>query len=191
MAYNLVTETNRVLELLSLPLVDDTTINTDREAVIVTRKLDEVRLELQAETWNFNTSKKELIPDVNKHIYLSSFLSFRGKQDRYRFVDNKLYDTIEKTDEFDEPVTLEVVETVDIEECPIWFINLVTAQTAWELRATLGGNIQDTLSSLQDNWIRKKAIAVQANIDEMELNYGNYLYKENDCGRWNFYLTNI
>jgi hypothetical protein len=174
MAFNLLREVNKVLELLSLPMVDDTTINTDRDAQMVVRKLDEVRLELEANGWGWNSSETVLEPDINGEIHLDGVLSFRDRLRRdkyYRNIDNKLFDTRSKSFKFDSGVKLIIIEDLPLDQAPPYFIELVTAQTAWELRATLGGNIQDTLSSLQDNWIRKKANAIQRNIDEQGLNY--------------------
>jgi hypothetical protein len=191
MIYSDSREIEKVLSLLSLPVnsTDPDWVINSREAQIVQKKLDEVRLELLQVGWNFNTVRREYTPTVTGEIYLPNVFSFRFKQEQYKLIGDKLYDIINNTDKFDEPVTLIVIEDLQIQDCPVYFINLVTAQTAWELRSTLGGNRESLISSLQDNWIRYKAIAVQRDIDEQGLNYGNYLTRDFVSSRWDKYFT--
>jgi hypothetical protein len=125
MAFNLLREVNKVLELLSLPLVDDITINTDRDAQRVVNKIDEVRLELEANGWGWNTSNRVLEPDINGEIHLDGILSFRNplrRELQYRNIDNKLYDIKKQSFKFDSGTRLILIEDLPLDLAPPYFI---------------------------------------------------------------------
>ena len=186
MTYSLLNEVNKVLRDLNLPVVTNAQFDT-HEAKIVRDKLERVRIDLLLTKWNFNTEIRRLTPDANGEILLTGILQFRHNRgdNPYRNVNGKLYNSKEDSFKFDNPVTLECALDAPIELCPIWFINLVTAQVTLELLSVLGGNVEDKVASVNANYFKKRAIALQSDINEQRLNYvKNYRIEAIYDRRW-------
>ena len=173
MAYSLLDEVNKVLRDLSLPIVTNAQLDT-HEAKIVIDRLNRVREDLMLTKWNFNTEARTLTPTATGEILLSDILQFRHHNrldNPYRNIDGKLYNTKDNSFKFDSSVTLECAIDIPIEQSPIWFINLVTAQATLELLSVLGGNVEDKVATVNANYLKKRAIALQSDINEQRLNY--------------------
>jgi len=172
MAYSLLDEINKVLDDLALPIITNAEITTTKEGRLVSQRLERTRVEELLNKWNFNTEVRELQPTVGGEILLDGILQFRPLQPntQYRNINGKLYNVYEDSFKFSSSVILECALDIPIDQSPIWFINLVTAETAFKLLSVLGGNIEDKVGLVKENFVRNRAIALQSDINETHLN---------------------
>jgi len=177
--FTLLEATNRILESLSLPLVDATTLNTTRESQVVLRKLEEKRLQALKLGWGFNTFCNDHTPNGTGKIVIDRNIIYRlrdyYKSTRYKIGNGGvLYDCFTDSTVFESEVKLRTIEHIDWNESPLWFQDFVIAWTSWSLRVILGGNIEDVNQVLQEEYIAYKATALQADIEESNINSEMY-----------------
>jgi len=166
---------NRILELLSLPLVDGATLNTTRESQTVLRKLEEKRLQALKLGWGFNTFCNYHTPNATGKIIIDRDTIYRlrdyYKSNRYRLGNGGvLYDCFADSSTFESEIRLRTIEHIGWDESPVWFQDFVLSWTAWSLRVSLGGNIEAVNNLLQEEYINYKALALQADIEESNIN---------------------
>ena len=98
------------------------------EAQIAIQVIDEVSREVQSRGWSWNTRRKvTLTPDTNNNIAIPSNVTrvdatdssgWADRTKRYTIRDNKLYNMIDFTNSFEEPVYADMVYLWDFDDLP-------------------------------------------------------------------------
>ena len=175
MAFILLDSINQILSDLSLVEVDTAHLNR-REPTIVQKELDRVFKYWFGIGWHFNTFENDYTPNTNKNIIIPDEVirwSIEPLTHRYQLgTGKKLYDKNTKSFEYDDDTVLSIrtIESIQRDDCPSWFIDLVLADTAWKLRSKLGGMIEETTGYLQEQVVNAKALAIQADIEAGKIN---------------------
>lgn len=149
---------------------------TNPDVAIAYSTLLNVSREVQAEGWSFNTETEyTFTPDNSGHIaiasnILSMDLSYLPEYMGVEVVrrDGKLYNKIDHTYIWEDPVKCDVVWLFDYADLPIVFQDYVTARAAVQASTKMIGD-----STVYQQLQAKEAMA-RANIMEYDCNQGDY-----------------
>lgn len=122
-----------------------TTLEGDMDIDVVNarRLIEKVSRDIQRRGWDFNTATRILSPEQGtKHIpWARSSISLHAA-DGSTLVKRgqRLYDMTRGSDEFDNPVTVTLIEGVDYDDLPDAFKTYVTAKAAVDFHARYFGD---------------------------------------------------
>lgn len=150
---------NRMLRYIGeLPVPNDIAIDDlpeGHEAVYARTILQETLREEQEERWWFNSFTTTFVPNNSGYITLPyNLISLQSTVTNKKYVanGNDLYDVINETKVFIEPVELKVLLEVSFEDVPDVFKTYVVLKAAKQLHTYLNADAstqQELLSSLQ------------------------------------------
>ena len=177
--YAVSTELDAVNQILSsVGQAPVTTLDLQNpEVSIVLNTLREVNRQVQAEGWIFNTEREyELTPDeITKEIlYPSNMLQIdanvRQHKSDYDLVrrNGKVYDRLNHTFEFDDPIQVHVTWSFDFSDVPPAIQTYITARAARMCATKMIGN-GDLYQLLAEQEGQTRAVAL-----EYECNQGDY-----------------
>jgi hypothetical protein len=177
--YAVSTELDAVNQILSsVGQAPVTTLDLQNpEVSIVLNTLREVNRQVQAEGWIFNTEREyELTPDetTKEILYPSNMLQIdanvRQHKSDYDLVrrNGKVYDRLNHTFEFDDPIQVDVTWYFDFTDVPPAIQTYITARAARMCATKMIGN-GDLYQLLAEQEGQTRAVAL-----EYECNQGDY-----------------
>lgn len=138
---------NRMLRYIGeLPIPNDIAIDDlpeGHEAVYARTILAETLREEQESKWWFNSFETTFVPNSLGYITLPyNLISLQAKSSGKKYIanGNDLYDTINETKVFTEPVTLKVLLAIDFSDVPDIFKTYVVLQAAKHLHTYLNAD---------------------------------------------------
>lgn len=143
------------------------------------RLLNVVNREVQAKGWTFNIEESvTLTPDVFSKLinWLPDYLSVKAESGAtvYSQRGGYVYDRAAKTDEFTQPITVNLIRLRGFEEMPVQFRTYIVTRAARRFNIRFFG-AAEIEASLQ----LEEAEAWQA-VQEFELDYGNHNMLDGD-----------
>ena len=177
--YAVSTELDAVNQILSsVGQAPVTTLDLQNpEVSIVLNTLREINRQVQAEGWIFNTEREyELTPDssTNQILYPSNMLQIDTNQpyhkNKYDVVKrgNKLYDRLNHTYTFTDPIQADVVWYFDFTDVPAAVQAYITARAARMCATKMVGD-RELNGLLQEQELQTRAAAI-----EYDCNQGDY-----------------
>lgn len=144
------------------------------------RILNGVNLEVQSKGWTFNIEEDAtLSPDVFSKLinWLPDFLSVKSQSGTSIYVNRGgyVYDRTAKTDQFTDPITVNLIRLKGFEEMPVQFRTYIVAKAAqrFNIRFFGAAEIEASLQvEVQEAW--------QA-VQEFELDYGAFNMLDGDA----------
>lgn len=144
------------------------------------RILNGVNLEVQSKGWTFNIEEDAtLSPDVFSKLinWLPDFLSVKSQSGTSIYVNRGgyVYDRTAKTDQFTDPITVNLIRLKGFEEMPVQFRTYIVAKAAqrFSIRFFGAAEIEASLQvEVQEAW--------QA-VQEFELDYGAFNMLDGDA----------
>ena len=136
---------NRMLRYIGeLPIPSTVAIDDlpeGHEAVQASTILQETLREEQEEKWWFNSFTETLIPQTSGYITLPyNLINFDSNQGKYRSEGGDLYDVINQTKIFTDPVELDVLLNIEFDDLPDVFRTYVVLQAAKHLHTYLNAD---------------------------------------------------
>lgn len=137
------------------------------------RILNKVNTEVQSRGWAFNIEEGvQLVPDAFSKLinYLPDYLSVKstGGSTAYTNRGGFLYDRLERTDQFPDPIEVSLIVLRSFGEMPVPFRTYIIAKASRRFNIRFFG-AAEVESTLQE----EEAEAWRA-VQEFELEYGNY-----------------
>jgi len=177
--YAVSTELDAVNQILSsVGQAPVTTLDLQNpEVSIVLNTLREINRQVQAEGWIFNTEREyELTPDseTNQILYPFNMLQIDANtkyhKDKYDVVKrgNKLYDRLNHTYTFTDPIQADVVWYFDFTDVPAAVQGYITARAARMCATKMVGD-RELNALLQEQELQTRAAAI-----EYDCNQGDY-----------------
>lgn len=150
--------------------VDIGSLDELHEARIIRNELINTAGELQTRGWWFNREPWELVPDAvnGKIVVPETVLAIKGTSANYTIRGGNLYDVSGNTFLFDNKVECLIVWSLDFEELPQSFAQLVTYTTARDVQSFLRG---DTSA---DNRLKEKINHAYLTVQKEDLSHGQY-----------------
>lgn len=144
------------------------------------RILNGVNLEVQSKGWTFNIEEDATLnPDVFSKLinWLPDFLSVKSQSGASIYVNRGgyVYDRTAKTDQFTDPITVNLIRLKGFEEMPVQFRTYIVAKAAqrFNIRFFGAAEIEASLQvEVQEAW--------QA-VQEFELDYGAFNMLDGDA----------
>ncbi|WP_165678724.1 phage tail protein [Metapseudomonas otitidis] len=144
------------------------------------RILNGVNLEVQSKGWTFNIEEDAILtPDVFSKLinWLPDFLSVKSQSGATVYTNRSgyVYDRTAKTDQFNDPITVNLIRLKSFDEMPIQFRTYIVARAArrFNIRFFGAAEIEASLQlEEQDAW--------QA-VQEFELDYGAFNMLDGDA----------
>ncbi|WP_337056764.1 hypothetical protein [Pseudomonas sp. USHLN015] len=144
------------------------------------RILNGVNLEVQSKGWTFNIEEDATLnPDVFSKLinWLPDFLSVKSQSGTSIYVNRGgyVYDRTAKTDQFTDPITVNLIRLKGFEEMPVQFRTYIVAKAAqrFNIRFFGAAEIEASLQvEVQEAW--------QA-VQEFELDYGAFNMLDGDA----------
>ena len=155
------------------------TLEGDANADVVNarRLLNKVNRSVQAKGWTFNIQETTLTPDTFSKLipWLPSYLDIQvSGGNPYTNRGGYLYNRVSKTDEFDAPVTVNMITLVPFSEMPVHFREYIIVKAARMFNRSFFGapEIDESLAGDEEEAYRA--------ITEYELDYGGFNIFNND-----------
>lgn len=154
--------------------------DTNADVANARRILHKVNTEVQSKGWTFNIEESHVLtPDTFSKLipYLPDYLVVRtpGSTTTYTNRGGFLYDRVNKTDQFEGPVEVDLVLLKSFDEMPVPFRTYIVAKASrrFNIRFFGAAEIEATLQEEEnDAWV-----AVQ----EYELEYGKFNMLDGDA----------
>lgn len=153
--------------------------DTNADVANARRILNKVNTEVQSKGWTFNIEEgAQLTPDVfTKQInYMPDYLSVKSTSGATSYTNRGgfLYDRVERTDLFENPVEVTLIRLRSFEEMPVPFRTYIVAKAArrFNIRFFGAAEIEATLQEEETEAWRS--------VQEYELEYGNFNMLEGD-----------
>ncbi|WP_087502342.1 phage tail protein [Pseudomonas sp. SID14000] len=170
---------NDILAAIGESPVNTLEDGTNADVANARRILTKVNREVQAKGWTFNREESvELLPDTFSQLipyardYLAIWVS--GSETTYGNRGGYLYDRATKTDQFTDPVTVDLVRLRSFSDMPVPFRSYIVAKAArrFNIRFFGAAEIEATLQEEESEaW---------AAVQEYELDYGAFNMLDGD-----------
>lgn len=125
---------NEILSALGESPVNTLENSENVDVINAIRVLDKVNKEVQSRGWSFNTvSETSLNPDIYTHkIKWQDDLLYLVGTDGTKYIQkgDNVYDFDNQTDEFTDPIDVEVIREVDFEYMPVPVRNYIVARAS-------------------------------------------------------------
>ena len=135
-----------LLSLNEMPLDVEDSVEDIQTAKIVDSQLEITKRNILSQGWFFNTTTRELRPDVNGYIPLpSKFLSIDGGDNYGDIVsrDQKLFDKSNLTYKFDESVECVIIEDIYFDDIPFVVADYIVKSASLNAYINIIGNTDD------------------------------------------------
>jgi hypothetical protein len=135
-----------LLSLNEMPLDIEDSVEDIQTAKIVDSQLEITKRNILSQGWFFNTTTRDLKPDLSGYIPLpSTFLSVDGGDNYSNVVtrDQKLFDKSELTYKFDEPIECVVIEDIYFDDIPFVIADYIVKSASLSSYINIIGNTDD------------------------------------------------
>ena len=156
-----------------------TTLNYENpEVSFIYNILNEINKDVQNEGWHFNTEPHvEITPDANKNLVVPSntlrYTLHDGLNKKTQDLvvrDGKLYDMIDHTNEFDNPVFLDIVTLYPFGDLPNPFQRYITYRSAVRAATQLVSNPQ-LVVLLKEDEAKARAVCTEYECSQADPSY--------------------
>lgn len=151
-----------------------TSLDTSNNDVVnALRILDNENRKLQSEGWTFNIElNQKLIPDKFSKLinWIPAYISVLEPNKRTKYINraNYVYDRINQTNQFDSPITVNIIRMQDLEEMPDCFLQLIVARSCKRFNIEYFG-----ASEIDQYWTQEEQTS-RIHCMEYECDFGNY-----------------
>lgn len=170
---------NDILAAIGEPPVNSLDSEANADVANARRILNGINRKVQSKGWTFNIEEGvSLIPDTfSKYIqWLPDFLSVLSDSGATVYIKRgeTIYDTYNKTDIFDAPITVRLIRLREYDEMPICFRTWIVAQASRRFNMRFFGD-----DSVEAALAQEEAEAYQE-VMEYELDFGNFNMLDGD-----------
>lgn len=137
------------------------------------RILHRINRQVQAKGWNFNIDESKVLTpslDTRQIVWLPSYLRMQttGSASAYSNRGGYVYDLLLRTDLFDAPITVELIEMKQFYEMPVVFRDYIVTKASREFNAKFFGSIES------ETYLREQEQELYQQVMEYEMDTGRY-----------------